>query len=76
MGYEQSEVAQLLGFTSHARISEWEQGRAMPSAKNLLQLSIVYSTLPDELYYELRQELVREISVRQQQLYVIRNNSG
>jgi|GEM_PF-6872500 len=34
-------------------ISKWEKGQKMPSARNLLKLSILYKTLANELYYEL-----------------------
>lgn len=76
MGYEQKEVAELLGFKSHARISEWEQGISKPSLINLLQLSIIYQTLPDELYYDVRQECVKEIRQREKLLQQKRDMGG
>ncbi len=75
-GYEQTEVAILLGLKSHARISEWEQGKAKPSLDNILQLSIIYRTLPDELYYDLRQEYVKEIAEREKLLLTQRDEGG
>ena len=42
-----------LKLNSTSMISRWEQGKTMPSAENLLKLSILYKTLVNELYYEL-----------------------
>lgn len=75
-GYEQTEVAFLLGIKSHARISEWEQGITKPSLDNLLQLSIIYRTLPDELYYDLRQEFVKDLAEREKFLQIKRDQGG
>jgi transcriptional regulator with XRE-family HTH domain len=57
MGYSQSDVAKFLGMKRTNRISEWERGDAMPNLINLLKLSIVYRTLPTDLYFDLFQEL-------------------
>jgi len=61
MGYSQHEAAKLIG-VSPSRLSQWERGIKMPSVKNLLKLSILYHTLPDELYYDLRKSLVKEVN--------------
>ena len=61
MGYSQREAAKLIG-VSPSRLSQWERGIKMPSVKNLLKLSILYHTLPDELYYDLRKSLVKEVN--------------
>ncbi|MFM2224733.1 MAG: hypothetical protein RJA07_935 [Bacteroidota bacterium] len=52
MGLHQKDVAKLLNLKSTNRISRWEQGTAMPSVENLLQLSIIYRRLPTELYLD------------------------
>lgn len=47
----QKEVSLKLGLgNSEDRISHWEKGQAMPSAKNLLKLAKVYKVAVDELY--------------------------
>lgn len=51
-GLRQQDVAKLLGHKSTCRISRWEKGLSMPSAFNLLKLSILYGVLPQELYFE------------------------
>jgi transcriptional regulator with XRE-family HTH domain len=53
LGYSQKDVATILGLKSTNRISNWEQGKAAPSIANLLDLSILYATLPAELYSDL-----------------------
>ncbi len=60
--YTQRDVANLLGLTGTCQLSRWEQGLSIPSFENLLKLSIIYKTLTEELYYDLRQELCKEIS--------------
>jgi transcriptional regulator with XRE-family HTH domain len=76
MGYEQLEVAYLLGLKSHTRISQWEKGFKKPSLENLLLLSFAYQTLPDELYLDLRHELRLEFEQRLQKLNQFRDIGG
>ena len=49
----QSQVAQLLGFTSTDRISFWERGTAAPSIVNLFKLCHIYRASPFDLYHDL-----------------------
>ena len=62
MRYKQKQVAKILGLNTRIPLSEWEKGRKLPSAKHLLQLSVVYRTYPNELYYEYMQELKKELN--------------
>ena len=64
MGYKQKEVAKLLGLKSASRISRWEKGLAMPSVENLIKLSALYSTLMNELYWEMYKEIKKGINFR------------
>ena len=52
-GLNQKEVCSRLGFKSAARLAKWEQGKSFPSTINLLKLSALYSTLANDLYFEL-----------------------
>jgi len=61
MEFSQGEVKKHLKLKSTAMISRWEKGLAMPSGENLLQLSILYKTLVNQLYSELAQEYQREL---------------
>lgn len=59
MGYSQVGVARILGLKSKGRLSEWESGKHFPGVRNLLKLSLLYHTLIEQLYYDLR-EAIRE----------------
>ena len=60
-GISQREVARLLGISNTSMISRWEKGRCLPSSINLFRLAAVYSTMVDELYYEFRVSIRREL---------------
>jgi transcriptional regulator with XRE-family HTH domain len=64
--YKQSHVAQLLGLKNTVMLSAWERGKAMPTAINLVKLSIVYRTYPHELYSELFLELKEAMKGKEQ----------
>ena len=64
MGYSQRQVAALLGLKSASRISEWELGERFPSIKNLIKLSILYRTLIDHLYYDVREAIRQDLEQR------------
>lgn len=54
---KQREVVQLLGMHNSKLLTKWEQGTAYPSVINLFKLSIVYRTLPTNLYPDLYRAL-------------------
>jgi transcriptional regulator with XRE-family HTH domain len=60
-GYSQRDVAQILSFKNSAVISSWEMGRNRPSFEYLLKLSILYHTLPAELFCDLYQHYREQI---------------
>ena len=62
MGFKQRHVALLLGLHDTKPLSLWEKGLAMPSSVNLIKLSIIYRTYPNELYLELFSELKKEVT--------------
>ena len=66
MGYTQKDVARMLGLTSRGRLSEWEAGVRFPGVKNLIGLSVIYHTLIDNLYYDLRQAILEDFESRNQ----------
>lgn len=67
-GLKQRHIARLLALHDTKPVSLWERGLAMPSTLNLIKLSIIYRTLPNELYYELFVELKAEIAALERQL--------
>lgn len=60
-GLTLDEARQALKLKSKGRISEWENGLRYPGIKNLYKLAALYKTLEAQLFYELRQEAVKEI---------------
>ncbi len=64
MGYTQVEVAQLLGLSCKSRVSEWELGKRFPGIKNLIKLSILYATLVDAFYPDLREAMRQDFDSR------------
>lgn len=72
-GYRQDQVVTLLGLKSTNRLSRWEKGLAMPSAKNLFKLSILYHTLADQLYSDLITNMKRTMS-EEEKLLVSEHN--
>ena len=67
--FSQREVAALLGLKNANRISKWERGVSMPDALNLIKLSIIYRTLPYDLYFDLFQEHRRDLCAREETLF-------
>ena len=64
MGYKQRDIANLLELYDTSHISRWEKGQSFPNTINLLKLSIIYRTFPNELYFDLlvrlRHEMLRK----------------
>ena len=56
-GYKQKEVAALLGMYDPVSLRSWEQGKSLPGTLNLIKLSILYRTYPNELYPEYFKEI-------------------
>lgn len=61
-GLTLDQVKDALGLKSKGRISEWENGLRYPNLKNLYKLAALYKTLEAQLFYDLRQEAVRDIA--------------
>ena len=71
MSYKQKDVAKLLGHKNTNRISRWEMGLALPSVINLIKLSIIYRTLPSELYFDVLLDLREEVLEKEQELFAM-----
>ena len=69
-GYNQQQVANLLGFTSFDRISHWEKGDNIPNLINLFKLSVLYHATPMQLYPELMDRMSDEVSQRREEKFV------
>ena len=60
VGLGQKTVARLLGHKSRSVISEYENGRLLPSLETALRLSVVYGRPVRELYPELYRQILKE----------------
>ncbi|MEZ5016064.1 MAG: helix-turn-helix transcriptional regulator [Flavipsychrobacter sp.] len=65
MGFSQTQLAHLIGLKSSVRISQWEKGESIPSLKNAIAISIVCKRLVDDIFVNIRKELLPEIENRQ-----------
>jgi transcriptional regulator with XRE-family HTH domain len=65
LGYTQRQVAKMLGLHDTVPISQWERGMKLPNTVNLIKLSVVYHTFPNELYLELFHEFRETIEVKE-----------
>lgn len=60
-GLKQKEVAELLGLKSASMISRWEKGVCLPQLLNIFKLVLLYRTMVDALFMDLRTSLKEEI---------------
>lgn len=61
MGYNQRDVAKIIGTKSISNISNWETGKTLPSLVHVFQLCTLYKQLPARLFYGLYEDIVDEI---------------
>jgi transcriptional regulator with XRE-family HTH domain len=64
-GFKQKDVACMLGFKNASVISRWENGLCQPKLRSLLKLAILYRTMADALFIDLRISLIEEIAQAQ-----------
>jgi transcriptional regulator with XRE-family HTH domain len=60
-GLKQKEVAGLLGLKGSSMISRWEKGVCLPTLLNIFKLALLYRTMVDALFIDLRASLKEEI---------------
>jgi transcriptional regulator with XRE-family HTH domain len=68
MGLTQRKVAKILGLKSTSMISRWERGVSLPSVLNLFKLAVLYRTMADALFLDLRKALEEELRKREETL--------
>ena len=71
MGYTQRHVATLLGLHDTVPISSWEKGASLPNTVNLIKLSLIYRTYPNELYDDLFLSLREELKAREFEQFMV-----
>jgi transcriptional regulator with XRE-family HTH domain len=64
-GLDQQEVAKILGLKSTSVISRWEKGFCMPGPIFMFKLAILYRTMVDALFIEIRRGLLEEMRNRE-----------
>jgi transcriptional regulator with XRE-family HTH domain len=67
-GLKQKDVARLLGLKSPSLISRWEKGISLPKLSNLFKLALIYGTMVDALFRDLRNELRAEIQRKREEI--------
>ncbi len=65
LGYKQRTVAKLLGLHDTVQVSLWEKGAILPSTGNLIKLSVIYETYPNNLYPEVFRTFREEIRIKE-----------
>lgn len=64
-GLKQKEVARILGLKSTSMISRWEKGVCLPRPLTMFKLAILYRTMVDALFIDLRRTLINELRKRE-----------
>ena len=64
-GLDQQEVAKILGLKNTSAISRWEKGICLPGPIFMFKLAILYRTMVDALFIEIRRELLEEMRTRE-----------
>jgi transcriptional regulator with XRE-family HTH domain len=60
-GLTQKEVSLIIGVRSEGIVSRWEIGYSLPKTVNALKLAILYRTIADALFVDLRRELQKDV---------------
>jgi transcriptional regulator with XRE-family HTH domain len=64
-GFKQKDVACILGLKNASMISRWENGICLPKLQSLFKLAILYRTMADALFIDLRILLIEEVAQAQ-----------
>lgn len=67
-GLKQKEVANILGLKTASMISRWENSLCLPKPANMFKLAVLYRTMVDGLFIDLRRLLQKEILKAEQKL--------
>ena len=60
-GLKQDEVAQIVGLKTRGPVSRWEAGHSLPKTLYVLKMAVLYRTMTDALFIDLRRTLQRDI---------------
>jgi len=67
-GLKQKDVAEILGLKSTSIISRWEKGVCLPKLLNIFRLALLYRTMVDALFIDLRRALINELRKREEKV--------
>lgn len=67
-GLKQKEVAVIIGLKNSSVISRWENGVCLPKPENMFKLAVLYRTMVDALYIDLRRQFKQEILRAEEEL--------
>lgn len=67
-GLRQQDVADVLDIAHPSLISKWEKGYCTPHIITLVKLAVLYRTMVDAIYLDLRMEVKSEIRMKEQRL--------
>ena len=67
-GLKQKEVAKILGLKSTSMISRWEKGVCLPKPLSMFKMAVLYRTMTDALYFDLRRTLINELRKREEKV--------
>jgi len=67
-GLKQKDVAEILQLKSTSMISRWEKGLCLPRPLNIFKLAILYRTMTDALFYDLRRALIDDIQKKEEEV--------
>jgi len=67
-GLSQKRVALFLGVHPY-RVGRWEKGKSLPGVEYLFRVSILYRTLPNNLYFDYWQTLKTDALAKERKLF-------
>jgi len=67
-GFREKDVAEILGLNSASQISRWEKGVCLPSPLTMFKLAILYRTMVDGLFIDLRRMLINDLRKREKKV--------
>jgi transcriptional regulator with XRE-family HTH domain len=67
-GLKQKEAAHILGLKAASMVSRWENGICLPKPVNMFKLAVLYRTMADALFIDLRRTLQKKIIRAEEEL--------
>jgi transcriptional regulator with XRE-family HTH domain len=67
-GLREKDVAEILGLNSASQVSRWERGVCLPRPLTMFRLAILYRTMVDGLFIDLRRALINDLRKREEKV--------